>query len=293
MSPLVDLKRNMVQFLSFACLLLAAKSVSAVCSRDVLKAATSQYVAAQSNGHTSFEALADNAAYLENDNPTDIKKSVLVVPMKIDHNRSFHDTVDCSALTELVVTDPKAPYVIHTRMLLNVTTSKISFMESVVTQPGDWAFNATGYLYWNSLETWEPIPKEKRDPRAIIQAAGDAYFNRFNNASVVIPLGTPCARLEGGAYTGRGNLSANTCDIGGFPSTIEVTNRRYIIDEEMGVVDIFEGFPGLDRAFPKTPAPDSHLFRIEGGKIRYCHTVSHCIAPHCGMNGTGFGKRDD
>lgn len=284
----------MVHFtFSSACflLVLAATNVSAECSREVLKNTTSQYVEAQRDGRTSFPALAENAAYLENDNPVDVKKGVLSQPLKIDHNRSFHDTVDCSALTELIVTDPKNPHVIHTRMLLNVTTSKISFLESVVTKPGDWLFNATGYLHWNSLETWEPIPKEKRDPRAIIQAAGDAYFNRFNNASVVIPLATPCARLEGGAYTGRGNLSANTCDIGGFPSTIEVTNRRYIIDEEQGVVDIFEGFPGLDRTFPKVPAPDSHLFRVEGGKIKYCHTVSHCFTPDCGLNGTTFGKR--
>lgn len=52
-------------------------------------------------------------------------------------------------------------------------------MESIVTDAGDWAFNATGYEYWDSLESWAPIPEAERDTRAVIQAAGDAYFNRF------------------------------------------------------------------------------------------------------------------
>ncbi len=269
---------------------LALGKVSAWCTRAALQNGTSQYVQAQTAGHATFPLLADNASYVENDIPGDIKKSVLAQALKINFTRSVHDTTECSALTEIIATDPKAPYVIHTRLLFDSTGSKVNGIDSVVTTRGDWAFNETGTAYWNSLEKWDPIPKEKQDSRAVIKAAGDAYFDRFNNASVVIPLGTPCARLEGGAYTGRGNLSANTCDIGGFPSNIKVTNRRYVVDEEMGVVDIFEGFPGLDRTVPKTPAPDSHLFRVENGKLRYVHTVSHCITPGCGMGNTTFGK---
>lgn len=43
---------------------------------------------------------------------------------------------------------------------------------------GDWAFNTTGYRYWDSLENWDPIPATKQDAREVIQAAGDAYFER-------------------------------------------------------------------------------------------------------------------
>ncbi|OAA65368.1 hypothetical protein SPI_02155 [Niveomyces insectorum RCEF 264] len=263
----------------------------AACPRSFLQNITSQYVAAQSGGkRATLQTLASNVTYIENDITVDVTKAVLNQPMKIDHNRSFHDTTQCAALTEIIVTDPKAPYVIHTRFLADAATRKVTTVDSLVTKPGDWAFNATGYLYWDSLENWDPIPADKRDSRAVIKAAGDAYFDRFDNASVVVPMGTPCARLEGGAYTGRGNLTANTCDIGGFPDNIKVTNRRYIIDEVEGVVDIFEGFPGLDRSVPTTPAPDSHLFRVENGKLRYIHTVSHCINAGCGMNGTLFGR---
>jgi hypothetical protein len=172
--------------------------------------------------------------------------------------------------------------------VLNSTDGKITQIESIVTKPGDWAFNATGYLYWNAQENWDPIPVDKRDSRAVIKAAGDAYFDVWMNQSVVVPLDTPCARLEGGSYTGAQNLTVESCDIGGFPYGIKVPYREYVIDEEMGVVDIYDGFPGLDRSAPNYPAPDSHLFRVNKGKIRYIHTVSHCKSPNCGLNSTTF-----
>jgi hypothetical protein len=130
--------------------------------------------------------------------------------------------------------------VIGTRIFFDSSTNKISLMESVVTDEGDWAFNATGYLYWTARESWATVPAGSRDSRTAIRAAADAYFDRFANVNVSVPYGTPCARLEGGAYTGGRNLSGNTCDLG-LPSTITVTDRRYIVDEEMGVVDMFFG----------------------------------------------------
>lgn len=140
--------------------------------------------------------------------------------------------------------------------------------------------------YWDDREDWSEIPQENRDTREVIQAAGDAYFNRFADANVTVPWGTPCARLEGGAYTGTRNLTANTCNLG-IPSNIKVVDRRYVVDQVNGVVVIYLGFPGLDQNDPN-PTPDSHAFRIESGKIRYIHTLSTCEGhPGCGMNGTG------
>lgn len=57
------------------------------------------------------------------------------------------------------------------------------------------------------------IPEEDRDTREVIQAAGDAYADLFNDKSVTVPWGTPCARLEGGAYTGNGS-DTDSCDVG-------------------------------------------------------------------------------
>ncbi|KAF2836033.1 hypothetical protein M501DRAFT_940678 [Patellaria atrata CBS 101060] len=271
-----------------------AASASAHCGRQTLKLATDAYISAQTNGRSTVLTnafAAPNMTYTENDVPQNINTGVLMHPLNLAHNRSIIDAEECATFTELIVTDPSHPYVIGTRMVFANHGAKIVTIESIVTDKGDWAFNATGYMYWNSMETWDPIPAEKRDSRAVIKAAGDAYFNRWNDTSVEIPLGTPCARLEGGAYTGARNLTGNTCNLGGFPSNIVVTNRRYVVDEEMGVVVIFMGFPGLDRSVPQTPAPDSHMFRVQGGLVRYIHTVSACINDGCGMNGTGIPMR--
>lgn len=52
------------------------------------------------------------------------------------------------------------------------------------------------------------------------------------------------------------------------------------------MVNIYVGFPGLDRASPD-PTPDSHTFRVEGGKLKYIHTISTCEGhPGCGLNST-------
>ncbi|KAK3356721.1 hypothetical protein B0T25DRAFT_516296 [Lasiosphaeria hispida] len=268
-------------------ILLSSLSLASValghCSRSFLKQSSDAYVAAQAAGTPTLPRLADNFTYIENDKPLDIKSGVLSTPLKFNSNRSIHDTTQCATFTELIAADNPHPYVIHTRIVFN-NAEKITLIDSVVTDGDDWAFNATGYVYWNSIETsWDPIAAGARDAREVVKAAGDAYFDRWNNVSVIIPMAVPCARLEGGAYTGRGNLTANTCDIGGFPSTIKVANRRYVVDEEMGVVSIFMGFPGLDRTYPERPMPDSHMFRVEKGLIRYIHTVSACHSYHCGM----------
>lgn len=87
----------------------------------------------------------------------------------------------------------------------------------------------------------------------------------------------------------QGTLVGDNCTMV-WPDTIVVTDRRYVVDEEFGAVDIFEGFPGLDRSQGNASMADSHLFRVEGGKIRFVHTVSHCVESGCGMNGTSpFG----
>jgi hypothetical protein len=266
---------------------LASATMAFECTRPHLQSVASQYVDMMATGqHDRFENLAYKMVYVENNKTASILNSTPAFGMAIDTTRSMYDTTQCKTFTEIIVTDPKHPYVIHTQMTLD-NEGNVILIDSLVTDKGDWAFNATGYKYWNSQENWDPIPAEKRLSREVIQAAGDAYADRCNDVTVHVPFGTPCARLEGGAYTGRGNLSANTCDIGGLPEHIPMVNRRYVVDEVMGVVDIFMGFTGLDRTRNDVGTPDSHLFRVEDGKIRYIHTASACFVDGCGMNGTG------
>ncbi|KAI0803756.1 hypothetical protein GGR55DRAFT_661982 [Xylaria sp. FL0064] len=274
--------RNLVGILSLAAL------ASAACTREFLKDATDQYLAAQTKGSSSDLAAltVSNLTYTENEVKMSLDRSVLTEPIKMDHNRSIFDTVQCATFTEIIAATNIHQYVIGTRMEFNAN-SKISKIESIVTDRGDWAFNATGYLYWDSLENWDPIPPEKQDSREVIQAAGDAYFDRFKNESVVVPFGVPCSRLEGGASTAPLNMTGDSCTAAGLPSTLVVTNSRYVVDQEMGTVDIFLGFPGLDRSQGMATMPDSHVFRVEQGKIRYIHTVSSCVEAGCGLNGVG------
>ena len=65
-----------------------------------------------------------------------------------------------------------------------------------------------------------------------------------------------------------------------------MTDRRYVVDEELGAVSIFLGFPGLDRGVPDKPMPDGHFFRVQGGRIAYIHTVSSCETTLCALNST-------
>ncbi|AEO68178.1 5ecd5b94-6709-4417-a066-a02da0a0a59e [Thermothielavioides terrestris] len=268
----------------------------AACSRETLQNATAAYVQAQTAGNPGLLDLASNVSYAENDTPLDIKQGVLSQPITIDFSRSLHDTVQCATFTELTAATSKHPYVIHTRMLLdnsdtttpnntnnnNHSSSQITHIESVVTDAGDWAFNATGHLYWTRRETWDAIAASARDARATIQAAADAYLDEWANTSVAVPLGTPCARLEGGIYSGTRDPAANTCAMPAFPTPLHVGNRRYVIDEELGAVDVFDGFPWIERTEPDRSMPSSNLIRVEKGKIRYIHELTVCATPNCG-----------
>jgi hypothetical protein len=259
---------------------LASPAVAA-CSRAELQEATASYVRAQAAGQLDLLSLTSNATYAENDVPMDIKQGVLSQAITIDNTRSLHDSVDCATFTEITAATSKHPYVIHTRML--VADSKITAIDSVVTDEGDWVFNATAHLRWSKQEKWDPIPEGQRDSRATIKAAGDAYLDQWGNSTLSVPLGTPCARLEGGAYTGERNPAANTCKMPAFPTPLKVGNRRYVIDEELGAMDILNGFPFLEASKPADfQTPSSNMFRVEGGLIRYIHEITVCQTRMCG-----------
>jgi hypothetical protein len=241
---------------------------SAACTRASLKAITDAYLAAQTAGQPSF---AYNAIYTENRKKVSIASSIISKPLKVDHARSQHDVFQCAAFSELIITNPTNPYVIATQLRADVSTNMITQIDSIVTTTNDWLFNVTGTYHWASQEKWDPIPVDKRDTREAIKAAGDAYCDIFNDATVKVPWGTPCARLEGGMYTGKGQAS-DKCDVG-IPAGVKLVNRQYVIDEEYGTVDIIMDFNGTPGNVGAAGLPDSHEFRLEGGKLRYgkCH----------------------
>lgn len=236
------------------------------CTREFLKEIADSYVTAQTTGQiASLRNVADTLVYIESDVKMDIKSGVLSQALPANHTRHSLDTTACATYTELISANTRHPYVIGTQ--IRTTDGKITQIDSMVSDQGDWLFNATGTLRYANQENWSEIPLEKRDTRAVIQAAGDAYLDLFGNKSVKVPWGTPCARLEGGSYTGRGQPT-DSCNVGIPARNAPMPNRRYVVDEVMGAVSIFLKFGAVDGP------PDSHEFRIEGGKLRFVHTMT-------------------
>lgn len=259
-----------------------ATTARAECSRDMLRKLTDTYVNALSAGKPAMLPLAKGATYAENDKATDVGAGVLAGPLKVDFTRSFYDTTQCATFTELEGASDPRPYVIHTRMEA-AKNGKISKIETVVTHAGDWSFGAAEHLAVTRIENWGEIPKDKRDTRAAIQAAADAYLDNWGDPTLPVPHGTPCSRLEGRLSTAARNPEGNTCNMGAFPQKLKVSNRRYVIDETVGAVSIFHNFPWLDAGLPVDPGtPASQMFRVEGGKNRYIHEVTVCTTPNCG-----------
>jgi hypothetical protein len=246
------------------------------CTRDGLQAATNLYIAAQTKGDPSGMPLANGLAYIENMQVVDIKAGVIQKPLKIDFHRTLIDTATCQTFTEVIVTDKSHPYVLGTR--LRVNHDKIVEIESMVTQQGDWLFNADNYMKWSPNEDWGMIPEGQRDTRDTLVGAANAYLDAFLEKKIdLVPWGYPCNRTEGGLRTGKG-APDDSCSVG-VPAGVNIVARRFIVDETTGTVVAFCNF-GVGGI------PDSHLFRIEKGKLRFVHTLTH-LPPgyHVRVNG--------
>jgi hypothetical protein len=249
----------------------ANRSVS--CVRGGLQRAVDLYLEAQTKGDVSGLPLAQGLGYYENMAPVAIADGLINTPLKIDHHWSMLDESTCQTFTEVVVTDAAKPYVFGTR--LRVNHDKIAEIETIWTTTGYWLFNAENYLKYSSSENWGPIASEQRDSRATLVAAANAYLDAFLEGKIdLVPWGFPCVRVEGGMYTGRGTPT-DSCEVG-VPSGVNIANRRFVVDEALGTVVAFCTF-GAGSAAGGSGAPDTHLFRVENGKLRYVHTITHLL----------------
>jgi hypothetical protein len=254
------------------------------CSREGLQRAVDLYIDAQTKGDTSGLPLAMGLGYMENAAPFNIANGVIKTAMKIEHHRSLLDTATCQTFTEAIVTNKEKPYVLGTR--LRVNHDKIAEIEILWTTTGYWLFNADTYLQYSSTEKWDSIPANKRDTRDTLVAAANAYLDAFlEQKKDLVPWGYPCNRTEGGAHTGRGNAD-DSCDVG-VPSGVNISNRRFVVDATIGAVVAFCTF-GAGNPNGGSGAPDTHLFRVENGKLRYVHTLTHLLqANFRGQGGQG------
>lgn len=255
------------------------------CTRGGLQRAVNLYLEAQTSGDISNLPLATGVAYIENMALADIEQGMITKPMVIDHHLSLLDEDSCQTFTEVVVTNPEDPYVLGTR--LRVNHDKIAEVEILWTTTGYWLFNAEAYQRYASAEDWGPIPAEKRDSRGTLVSAANAYLDAFLEGKIdLVPWGFPCVRIEGGAYTGRGSPD-DSCEVG-VPSGVNIVNRRFVVDEVIGAVVVYCTFgPGGQTG--GSGAPDTHLFRVENGKLRYVHTLTHLLQAN--FRGSGGGQQ--
>ena len=260
---------------TYQCAFLAATLATqthANCVRETLQEAADNYLASQYMGMPMMLSLAPNFSYFENDKKMDVQAGIINQEFKIDFARSIIDTAACATFTEMIIADARNPRTIGTQIHYDLSGKTITKIDSIVAKPGDRFFNATAALSYALTENWDPILESKRDSRSIIKAAGDAYMNRFSSNTTIVPWSHPCGRLEGGMYF-DGNQPNGTCNYGLPSAGLDMGNRRYVIDEVVGVVDIFASSAGNEA---KPGLLGSHEFRIENGKIRYVHTMSRC-----------------
>ncbi|KAI0006608.1 hypothetical protein F4779DRAFT_644103 [Xylariaceae sp. FL0662B] len=254
-------------YAAIAIMMMSVASGSAQCTREGLLAAANSYIEAQTSGNIDGLTLSTtNFTYQENNKASDITTGVLSQPLKIDLNRSTADTVACASYTMLISSTGSNPYVISTQIRHDgEDTSTIAMIDTIAATTGSLFFNAPRTLEYIEQENWGTLEEGQRSSRDELQRVGDAYLDMWTDATAAdsIPWGTDCERVEGSMLT---KPCGATLPRGG--SQVPNGNRRYVIDEDMGSVDVLCSFDSLG------DMPDSHEVRLEGGKVKYVHTVT-------------------
>lgn len=243
----------------------ASPAAAQGCTRDTLQGIADSYAKAQAEGSVFNLPIGEWLDYRENMKMSSSASGIISQPMEFAWKLELLDTGSCRVFVEGVVLEPK-PYVLATQ--INFGYFGVGQMNTVVTDEGDWLFDAAKTYEYARRENWDTIPEDRRNTREELLAAANAYLDLFKDKSVQVPWGTPCARLEGGTYTGKGT-SEDTCNVG-VPEGVDLAEREYIVDETKGAVAVMLRFGGPNGR------PDAHVFRIEDGKIRYVHTVTNC-----------------
>jgi hypothetical protein len=250
-----------------------AENATAGCTRASLQAAAESYIAAQQAGDVSkMSLMSPLIKFMENFKEITKEQALFNTALPVAFHRNFLDADTCQTFTEAVITEGGKPYVLGTR--LKVDSGKITEVNTIVTKEGDWLFNAANYLKYSSAEDWKALPQKDRPTRQALIDGANAYLDIFGDKNAVVPWGTPCARLEGGAYTVKDMNDPNaSCNVGVPAGQLKIVSRDYLVDEELGSVDIFCRFGAV------TGMVDSHLFRLINGKLRYVHTLSVNATP--------------
>jgi len=241
------------------------------CTREMLTEMSDSWVRAVEAGRMTEMKLGEWVDYNENFTRSSLG-AFLDKPRQVDWHMALLDTTNCKTYVEAVILDAERPMVLATQ--ISNGFFGVGPFNNIVTDKGDWLFDAKATYEYARREDWSDLPEDQQATREELIAAADAYLDLFKDKSVEVPFGEPCARLEGGVYTGRGEPT-DSCNVG-VPENIDLVDREYIVDPVKGAVNVFLKFGQNQR-------PDSHTFRIVDGKIRYIHTVTYCEEENCGF----------
>jgi hypothetical protein len=202
--------------------------------------------------------LAASVEYEENMSSVGLEQGLFAAPVTVDFHRNLLDVQRCGSFTEVICASNNPKYVLGVR--LQVANSEITEIEVVVTDSDDWLFDADAYLQYSQQENWALVPEGERLPYAELQDVGYAYFRYWADKSAVVPWGEPCARLEGGSYTG----DFGSCDVGIPDQSFAPAPYDDLTDVDYGMTVVLLNLGGAD----------SHLFHVLQTGIRYVHTLT-------------------
>jgi hypothetical protein len=170
-------------------------------------------------------------------------KALWNTALPIAYTNSILDSRRCKTFTEIIRAKATIQYVIGSGSRDNGRSRASTAGHG----QGDWRFNANNYLKVSKAEDWTVLLVAQRTPMQAMLNGANAYLDLFADKHVEAPWGTPCERMEGGAYTNRKNDPNSSCKVGIPNGILYIVNRDYVVDEEKGVVNIFCRFGNSNR----------------------------------------------
>lgn len=208
--------------------------------------------------------LIPRVGYVENfDDAVAFNSRLIDQPLAMDHHRTLLDTIACETFTEAIVTDKSEPYALGTRH--SVGRGGVTEIAVVWSTTGHSGFDPDLYLKATSTENWGAIPVGDRDSRATLQTVANLYLDALlEGKAEVEPWGAPC----------KNRAADGSCQVGLPVAAVNIANRHAVIDETIGAVAIISTF-GAPPSSGRIRTPDVHVFRIENGRVRFVHAITH------------------
>jgi hypothetical protein len=217
------LKVGVVGLTGLAAVALAAPAAAqqGQCSRETLQDVADRYVKAQHEGSVFALPVGEWVDYRENYGLVSTTTGVIGQPSDFAWHVELVDPGSCRVFVQGVILAPK-PYIVGTALAWSF--NGLGQINSVVTQPGDPGFDAKAASDAASKEDWGEIPADKRETRAAVLAAANAYL-----ASLPTKIVEPEITVDEtkGAAAIRGHLGGSDGPAVGHVLRIESGKVRY------------------------------------------------------------------